>query len=481
MYRYLLQTSFCLLVGVALVVVGAKPNIVTPPDANDVNTVDANTGPHRSPVDLVISHDNSWLVTANQTSNTASLVRVADGTILDEVTVGRRPSGLILSPDGKRVLITASYAGNLVVLEVREDKLEEVAKIHVGFEPHGIAIDPNGRIAYVALTAAAEVAVVDLESQTVTDRIDVGRWPRHLALSPDGSRLAVGTSGDRGVSVVDTQTKKMLFIESFIGLNIGHMKVSSDGKHVYFPWVIYRSLPITKQNIQLGWVLATRIGRIQLDGPARRAAVSLDPRGRAISDPCGLAFTSDEKRLVVSASGTHELLVYRADLPFQDSGGTDHIPRQLLNDKDRFDRIELGGRPMGLQIATDDRTVFVANYLDDSIQVVDIVERKLIRSIPLGGPDKPSLARQGEAIFYDAKRSLDQWYSCQTCHQDGGTNSVVMDTLNDGSNLSFKTVLPLYNVSDTAPWTWHGWQTDLHAAMHKSITSTMLGPAPTDA
>ena len=53
-----------------------------------------------------------------------------------------------------------------------------------------------------------------------------------------------------------------------------------------------------------------------------------------------------------------------------------------------------------------------------------------------------------------------------------------MDTNNDGSYGTFKTVPSLYNVSLTAPWTWHGWQENLGAAVHKSITETMLGPEP---
>ena len=54
-----------------------------------------------------------------------------------------------------------------------------------------------------------------------------------------------------------------------------------------------------------------------------------------------------------------------------------------------------------------------------------------------------------------------------------------MDTLNDGSELTFKAVPSLYHLADTAPWTWHGWQTDLTAAVKKSLTDTMLGPEPT--
>jgi len=114
------------------------------------------------------------------------------------------------------------------------------------------------------------------------------------------------------------------------------------------------------------------------------------------------------------------------------------------------------------------------------VQVVDLAERKLARTIPLGGPKEMSLARRGEAVFYDARRSLDQWYSCHTCHYEGGSNCVPTDTLNDGSPFTFKTVLPLYHLHETGPWTWHGWQTDLTAAMKKSLGETMLGPPPTD-
>jgi YVTN family beta-propeller protein len=259
------------------------------------------------------------------------------------------------------------------------------------------------------------------------------------------------------------------------------MQASRDNLHVYFPWIVYRRNPITTGNIRLGWVLASRLARIRLDGPARREAISLDPPGEAVADPHGLALTSDEKWITVAASGSQELLVYRnEDLPYKDYGGTDHIEPELLADKDRFYRIALGGRPMGVRIAPDNRTVYVANYIDNTVQVVDLGERKLVRTIELGGAAEPSQVRRGEAIFFDGKRSLDQWYSCHSCHYDGGSNADVIDTLNDGTRNTFKTVLPLYNLDKTAPWTWHGWQQDLEAAMRKSLTETMLGREPTD-
>jgi mono/diheme cytochrome c family protein len=244
--------------------------------------------------------------------------------------------------------------------------------------------------------------------------------------------------------------------------------------------MVYRRNPINDRNIRLGWVMASRLGRIGFTDGVHREAFSLDPPGKAIADPHGLALTHDEQKVLVTASGSQELLIYRnTGLPFLDRGSTDHIDPELLKDRERFDRIELGGRPMGLKVSADDRTAYVANYLDNSVQVVDLIERKIAQRIFLGGNQSASLARRGEAIFYDARRSLDQWYSCHSCHYLGGSNAVVMDTLNDGSAFTFKTVLPLYALDQTGPWTWHGWQKGLIDAMEHSLKTTMVGPDPT--
>ncbi len=436
----------------------------------------------RSPVDLVLTPDGERLITANQTSNTLSLVDLASGAVLQEVPCGARPASLALSGDGTTLLATAQYAGEVHRYRLSGGRLEPAGRLHLGGEPVGVAIDTHGAWAFVALEAAAEVAVLDMGAWQIAARIPAGRWPRYLALSPDGSRLAVGASGDQAISVIDVGKRALLYQEKCGALNIGHLYCSADGAFVYFPWMIYRQNPINAGNIQAGWVLASRIGRVRLDGPARRQAISLDPRGRAIADPFGLAITSDERHIVATASGTQELLIYHmADLVFQDHGGPgDHIDPRLLGSEERFARIALGGRPMAVRLSRDDRLAYVANYLENAVQVVDLHERRVVQTIGLGSSEGPSLARRGAAIFYDGRRSLDQWYSCHSCHYEGGTNATVMDTLNDGSVRTFKTVLPLYHLHETPPWTWHGWQTDLRAAMRKSLTETMQGPSPTE-
>ncbi len=437
----------------------------------------------RSPVDLVLGPDESWLVTANQTSNSVSLVDVsqAQARVLDEISVGERPESLTLVPGKNQILLTCGYSGELHRLSVTGNQFQREQVLQLGFHPHGIAVTRDGQRAYVALTDADQIAVVDLEANQLLDKIDVGRWPRYLALSADESRLVVGTSGDRGISIVDLNQRKLVHIDRFVGLNIGQMQLAADGQQVYFPWIVYRRNPINERNIRQGWVLASRLGRIGFADDAHREALSLDPSGEAIADPHGLALTPDGRQVVIAASGTHELVIMQMEgLPFQDRGSTDHVDAELLGDAARFARIPLGGRPMGVRVARDSRTVFVANYLDNSIQVVDLVNRELRQRIELGAAAVPSLARRGEAIFYDGRRSLDQWYSCHSCHYEGGSNAVVMDTQNDGTSLTFKTVLPLYELDQSGPWTWHGWQTDLDQAMRHSLSTTMLGKRPAD-
>ena len=433
----------------------------------------------RSPVDVLLTPDEKHLLTANQTANTVSLVNVESGKVVAEVPCGKRPSALALTPDGKQLLVSGTYSGELTIFALAGDKLTRQADVQLGFEPRGIAVAPDGKLAYVALTTAHVVAIVDLEKRTVLARIAVGKWPRYLALTADGKRLAVGCSGDGGVAVVDTAERKLLFLEDFVGMNLGDMQIAADGKHVWFPFMVYRQQPITANNIRIGWVMASRLGRVRLDAKARREAVALDPPGKAVSDPHGLALSPDEQWVVTSASGTHELLVFRtAELPLQDYGGSDHIPPALLKDENRFFRVPVGGRPMAVRFAKDGQRVFVANYLLNAIQVVHLTERKVARTIELGGPKEPSLARRGEAIFHDGQRSLDQWYSCHSCHYEGHTNSLTIDTRNDGRNGNYKVVLSLRNVTRTGPWTWHGWQKDIQTAMTKSLTDSMLGPQP---
>jgi YVTN family beta-propeller protein len=270
--------------------------------------------------------------------------------------------------------------------------------------------------------------------------------------------------------------------------NLRQITVSPDGRYAYVAAMNNRGFATSFRNIDAGWVLGQRIVRAMLDGSEPSESVSLDPSGEAAGDAHGLALGDGGKLFAVACGGTHEVMLLREDkklFSWRTGVGRDVIAPDLLADKSRFRRVALGGRPTELAFAPDGKTLFVANYLSNAIQVVDTGTAFVSKTIALGGPETPSLARRGEALFHDAFRSANHWYSCNTCHSDGHTNGLDFDTLNDGwqdlsSNhlRSRKKVPTLRRVARTGPWTWHGWQDKLDDATIESFTKSMQGKRP---
>lgn len=458
----------------------------------DDNTPTAAPEPHRSPIALALSADGSRLLTANQTADSVSLVDPISGRVLAEAATGEKPAGVAFAPDGRRAVVSHWFGYDVAVLDVGPESLAVVGRVEVGPEPRGVVVGPDGTTAYVAVGVANEVVRVDLDAKAVTGRLSVPREPRGLALTPDGATLVVGCSRAGALAFIDLASFEVRRVQGVDGANLRQVVVDPNGDFAHVTAMKNRGFATTKQNIDIGWVVGQRVARVALGSRSGSyETLSLDPQGRAAGDAHGLAISPDGSLLAVGLGGTHEVMILRTDprrLPWRRNGSRDLMPPELVNDTEgRMRRVELGGRPTELAISPDGTTLYVANYLADAVQAVDVATGEVARTIHLGGPREMSLARRGEALFHDATRSFNQWYSCNTCHSDGGhTNGLDFDTMNDGwhdystsHRRSRKKVPTLRRVAHTGPWTWHGWQTSLDEAMRESFTKSMQGPEPT--
>jgi YVTN family beta-propeller protein len=493
MLRGQIQTRVVVSLGLTLVAVAGfvvRGGDAPGPTRPDRSPALAKDEPHRSPIALALSADGTRLLTANQTAGTVSLVDTAAGRVLHEVKTGEKPAGVALSRDGRRGAVAHWYGYDLAVLDIKDDRIAVAGRVEVGPEPRGVAISADGATAYVAVGVSNEVVRVDLNDRKLTGRLTVGREPRGVALSPDGSRLLVGNARSGDVSVIDVKKWSVERAIPIDGDNLRQVTVAADGKTGYVAHMKNRKFATTRNNIDQGWVLGQRLTKVALDGSSPTYyTLSLDPRGQAAADAHGIAVNKDGSLIVVSLGGTHEVMIFRTNrkrLPWGVERARDLVPPELLSGDGRFRRVAIGGRPTELAFAPDGKTLYVANYLGDAIQVVDADAARLVRTIPLGGPRTPSLARRGEILFHDATRSFNQWYSCNTCHSDGHTNGLDFDTLNDGRQdlstfhiRSRKKVPTLRRVAHTKPWTWHGWQTSLEDATVESFTKSMQGTRPT--
>jgi cytochrome c peroxidase len=400
--------------------------------------------------------------------------------VLAEARCGRKPSAVACSGDGRRAAVSNLWSGTVSLFQVENASLQTRGEIAVGPLPRGSVFSPDGATLYVAV--ADEVVQCDWQAKKVTRRLSAVREPRSLALSSDGRWLAAVGSRSATVHCWDLRTGKLHWqrkIED--AFNLRGLAFSPDGKAVVCAHGVRRSFPVSRENIEKGWVIDSRLTRLPLDPGAQPPLqqIALDTFGRAVGDPHGVAYTADGRHLAVTGSGTHELLLLdAAHVPWAGGDPGDLIDAALTQGEHKMHRILLGGRPLAIVPMSGSRLV-VANYLLDAVQIVNAAAGKLLRTIRLGAPATPSPARVGEALFYDATRSHNQWFSCHTCHTEGHTCGLTFDTLNDDSYGNPKLTPTLRNVTKTGPWTWHGWQKDLGAAVKKSLTETMFGPEPT--
>lgn len=442
-----------------------------------------------SPIALSLSSDGTRLLVANQGTDSVSLVDPSAGKVLSTVSTGERPVGVAWSRDGKKAMVSHWFGYDTAILEVGPDSLKVSGRVDVGPEPRGVVISPDGKTGYVAVGVANEIVRIDLDSAKVVGRLPVGREPRGLAITPDGSTLVVGNVRSRDLSLIDVAKWAVTRNVAIDADNLRQITIGPDGKTVYTVNMRNRRFPTTRNNIDVGWVLGQRLTRTAIDDSSGDySTITLDPEGKAAADAYGVAISNDGEYLAVSSAGTHEIFLFREGrkpLPWRINGSRDLIAPELLKQDGRFRRVEVGGRPTELVFAPDSKTLYTANYLKDSVDVIDAESASLVKTIPLGGPSEITLARRGETLFHDATKSFNQWYSCNTCHSDGHTSGVDFDTMNDGwhdFNLmhkrSRKKAPTLRGVAKTGPWTWHGWQTSLEDAVVESFTKSMQGPRP---
>lgn len=447
------------------------------------SATESRTERHRSPVAIAVLPGGVRALTANHTADSVSLVDLVQGKVLAEQPCGHKPAAVACSRDGRRAVVSNLWSGTLSFFEVNDRQLHGVAEVAVGSMPRGVVFAADGGSLYVAVAGANEVVHIDWQTRKPLRSWPAASEPRNLALTRDGRCLAAASARSAHVRCWDTDTGKQLWERSITdGFNAHGLTFDPADKELITAHLHDRRHAIAKNNIEQGWALDNRLTRLTRvpDQKTEYWQIGLDTRGDAAADPCAAAFSGRGDWLAVAAAGTQELLLFKASaIQWSNGDPGDFLDAGLGLDESKFRRLPLGGRPVDVQFLGDSDQVAVANYLLDAVQIVDARAGKVIRSIDLGGPRQPSLARQGEAIFYDARRSHHHWFSCHSCHPDGHTNGRNFDTLNDDSYSNPKLTPTLRGVTGTAPYTWHGWQKDLSQAVEKSLTETLFGPKPT--
>ena len=134
----------------------------------------------KGPEAIDVSPDGREVWTATGGDGSVSIIDVAGKKVKQTLNLQMaRSNRLKFTLDGRRVLITDSRGGRLLVLDAAERK--ELKRMDIGRAPEGILMAPDGALAYVAVSGENNIAILDLKTMEVVGRILTGKAPDGLA------------------------------------------------------------------------------------------------------------------------------------------------------------------------------------------------------------------------------------------------------------------------------------------------------------
>ena len=159
----------------------------------------------RQPSGLDITPDGRLLLIANRAGESVSVLRIGGKsvTFVDTVQVDAPAAAVRVTPDGQRALVVFQEDNRVGILHITSETVtyDPAADINVGISPYNVDVTPSGDLALVANRGvtggndghADSVSVIDLtlSPARVIDVVGVGDGPEGLAISPTGALAVV--------------------------------------------------------------------------------------------------------------------------------------------------------------------------------------------------------------------------------------------------------------------------------------------------
>lgn len=275
---------------------------------------------------------------------------------IGEAKVGPFPHEAALSPDGRTLYVsvngvlwmTEDAMGNNKIAVVDVASMKKTGEIDLGrfHRPHGIVFEPKAQILLATTERPFGLVSVNPKTGEVIRDFDVkGKSPHMVMVSRDGSRAWVSNAYSNSIAAIDLKSGATAVINT--GQNPQGGVLDSTGDRLYITNSDSGELAIIDTKA------SKEIGRIQTG-----------------KNPGRIALTPDGKTLVYNLIN---------GVGFADVG----TRKQTAT-------LDLGGRPLSLNMTRDGRRAFAGVQDQDKVFVIDVSGRKVLRSIDLpkgSGPD----------------------------------------------------------------------------------------------
>jgi DNA-binding beta-propeller fold protein YncE len=136
----------------------------------------------------------------NSGGASVSLVDMSGQKELRRIPVLREPHHLVLTPDGKSLLVGDTVGNEMLFLDPATGEIQRRMPVA---DPYQMGFSPDGRFLVVNGLARNQIDVYDAASMQLLRRFPVAAMPSHLAYAPDSSRVFVSLQSTDALVAVD--------------------------------------------------------------------------------------------------------------------------------------------------------------------------------------------------------------------------------------------------------------------------------------
>jgi YVTN family beta-propeller protein len=168
----------------------------------------------------------------NSRSASVSLIDMTKMTELRRIPVLREPHHIVLSPDGKSLLVGDTTGNQILFLDPNTGALQRRMTIS---DPYQLGFSPNGKLLVVNGLARNQVDIYDAADMHLVKRFPLTSMPSHLAFSPDSSKVYVSLQGSNRLVAIDLARLAIVWNEPVgstpagVLWNRGHLLVADMG------------------------------------------------------------------------------------------------------------------------------------------------------------------------------------------------------------------------------------------------------------
>lgn len=407
----------------------------------------------------LVGNARLWVV--NQDNDSVSVFDTQTNVRLAEVSVGIAPRAVAVAADG-RVWITNKSSATISIIDPVSLAVVQTVTLPYASQPFGIVFSPVANEALVVLEGSAMLLKLDGSSGAQLSMAATGQHPRHLSIDSSGSSIYVSlfvTAAQLGEATANVD----------IGSGGGEIQIFDSASMSYLDTIVLQhSDDVDAENQGRGAPNYIGAMAISPDGTRARVPSKKDNifRGELRDAPLNLNFQNTVRAISSAIDLNTNTEVYANRIDYDDSGVAsavvfgpkgNYIFVALETSREvavvdaygatELFRVDVGRAPQGLAVSADGLTLYVNNFMDRNVEVLDLTA---LQSSGLWSMNSlallPAITTEkltaevfiGKQFFYDARDTrlaFDAYISCASCHNDGAHDGRVWDLTGMGEGL----------------------------------------------